>query len=192
MTSHRSAGSPLPDANAPSDADVVTRVLAGDTDAFGVIVRRYEPALLRFATRMLSSRDAAADAVAEGLIRAYRHLAGCRDPSRLRTWLFRIVANRCKSHLARRPTGDVSLDDAPPVPDGSDPAAALERAERLERLAAALARLPADKREAFVLKHVEGMSYEEMAAVTGARVPTLKMRVHRAREALIAALEDRA
>jgi RNA polymerase sigma-70 factor (ECF subfamily) len=49
--------------------------------------------------------------------------------------------------------------------------------------------LPAEKREAFVLKHVEGMSYEEMATVTGARIPTLKMRVHRAREALLAALE---
>ena len=48
----------------------------------------------------------------------------------------------------------------------------------------------AEKREAFVLKHVEGMSYEEMAAATGARIPTLKMRVHRAREALLAALEE--
>ena len=54
----------------------------------------------------------------------------------------------------------------------------------------ALNALPAEKREAFVLKHVEGMSYEEMAAVTGARIPTLKMRVHRAREALLAALEE--
>ncbi len=53
----------------------------------------------------------------------------------------------------------------------------------------ALATLPEEKREAFVLKHVEGMSYEEMAAVTGARIPTLKMRVHRAREALLVALE---
>ena len=139
---------------------------------------------------MLGSRDAAADAVAEGLVRAYRHLAGCRDPARLRTWLYRIVANRCKSHLARRPTGDYSLDDVPPIADPEDTETALERADQLARLEGALARLAPEKREAFVLKHLDGMSYEEMSVVTGERIPTLKMRVHRAREALLAALKE--
>src|SRR5206468_12666721 len=87
---------------APPDAEVVALVLAGDTEAFGIVIRRYEAGLLRFATRMLGSRDAAADAVAESLVRAYRHLASCREPTRLRTWLYRIVTNRCKSHLVRR------------------------------------------------------------------------------------------
>jgi len=174
----------------PSDAEVVASVLAGDHEAFGAIVRRYEPGLLRYATRMLGSRDAAADAVAEGLVRAYRHLASCRDPTRLRTWLYRIVANRCKSELARRPTGSISLDDAPPVPDPQNVEATLERSEQLALVERALGQLSPDKREAFILKHVEGMSYEEMAAATGERIPTLKMRVHRAREALLRALED--
>ena len=174
----------------PPDAEVVARVLGGDQDAFGLIVRRYEPGLLRFATRMLGSVDAGADAVAEGLIRAYRHLASCRDPSRLRTWLYRIVSNRCKSYLARRSAGDVPLDDAGPLADATDNEAALERAEQLAMIEQALARLAPDKREAFMLKHVEGLSYEEMAAVTGERIPTLKMRVHRAREALLRALEE--
>src|SRR5581483_3054902 len=163
------------------DAEVVARVLAGDTDAFAFVVRRYEAGLLRFATRMLGSRDVAADAVAESFVRAYRHLASCRDPARLRTWLYRIVANRCKSYLARRPFADVPLDEAPPIADATDNEAAVERA---------LARLSPEKREAFVLKHVEGLSYEEMAAVTGERIPALKMRVHRAREALLRALEQ--
>ncbi len=175
----------------PSDAEVVARVLGGDREAFGLIVRRYESGLLRFATRVLGGRDAAADAVAESLVRAYRHLASCRDPTRLRTWLYRIVANRCKSHLARRATGDVSLDDGPPIADPTDNEAALERVEQLAVVEQALATLSPEKREAFVLKHVEGMSYQEMAAVTGERIPTLKMRVHRAREALLKALEDR-
>ncbi|PYP33942.1 MAG: RNA polymerase subunit sigma-70 [Gemmatimonadetes bacterium] len=175
----------------PSDAEVVARVLGGDREAFGLIVRRYESGLLRFATRVLGSRDAAADAVAESLVRAYRHLASCRDPTRLRTWLYRIVANRCKSHLARRATGDVSLDDVPPIADPADNEAALERVQQLAVVEQALATLSSEKREAFVLKHVEGMSYQEMAAVTGERIPTLKMRVHRAREALLKALEER-
>ena len=150
----------------PSDAEVVARVLGGDREAFGLIVRRYESGLLRFATRVLGGRDAAADAVAESLVRAYRH-------------------------LARRATGDVSLEDAPPIADPADSEAALERVEQLAIVEQALATLSPEKREAFVLKHVEGMSYQEMAAVTGERIPTLKMRVHRAREALLKALEDR-
>src|SRR2546426_1003738 len=127
----------------PSDAEVVARVLGGDREAFGLIVRRYESGLLRFATRVLGGRDAAADAVAESLVRAYRHLASCRDPTRLRTWLYRIVANRCKSHLARRATGDVSLDDAPPIAAPTDNESARRRvAERLESAAALLAAAP--------------------------------------------------
>ncbi|HEX9282623.1 MAG TPA: RNA polymerase sigma factor [Gemmatimonadales bacterium] len=175
---------------APPDAEVVARVLGGDPEAFGVVIRRYEAGLVRFATRMLGSRDAAADAVAESFVRAYRHLASCRDPSRLRMWLYRILANRCKSHLSRRPFADVALDDAPAVADPADNEVALERAEQLALLERALGQLSSEKREAFVLKHVEGLSYEEMAAVTGERIPTLKMRVHRAREALLKALED--
>ncbi|HLQ68465.1 MAG TPA: sigma-70 family RNA polymerase sigma factor [Gemmatimonadales bacterium] len=175
---------------APSDVEVVARVLGGDGEAFGILIRRYEPGLLRFATRMLGNPDAAADAVAESLVRAYRHLAQCRDPARLRSWLYRITGNRCRSHLARRRTNDISLSEAPPLADASDSWAALERGEQVALVERALNALPAEKREAFVLKHVEGMSYEEMAAVTGARIPTLKMRVHRAREALLAALEE--
>ena len=176
----------------PSDADVVARVLSGDREAFGLLIRRYQPGLVRFATRMLGNQDVAADAVAESFIRAYRHLASCREPARLRTWLYRIVANRCKSHLARRSIADVPLDDAPPVADPADNEAALERAEQVALVGRVLARLAPEKREAFLLKHVEGLSYQEMSAVTGERIPTLKMRVHRAREALLQALEEQA
>jgi RNA polymerase sigma-70 factor (ECF subfamily) len=171
------------------DVDVVARILGGDGEAFGILIRRYEPGLLRFAVRMLGDPDAAADAVAESLVRAYRHLAQCRDPARLRSWLYRITGNRCRSHLARRHTNDIPLSEAPPLADASDSWAILERGEQVALVERALAALPAEKREAFVLKHVEGMSYEEMAAVTGARIPTLKMRVHRARQALLVALE---
>jgi RNA polymerase sigma-70 factor (ECF subfamily) len=174
----------------PPDVAVVARILGGDGEAFGILIRRYEPGLLRFATRMLGNPDAAADAVAESLVRAYRHLAQCRDPVHLRSWLYRITGNRCRSHLARRHTKDISLDDAPPLADATDAWAVLERGEQVALVERALAALPAEKREAFVLKHIDGMSYEEMAAATGARIPTLKMRVHRAREALLAALEE--
>lgn len=173
-----------------SDPEAVARVLAGDVEAFGIVLRRYEPGLLRYATRMLGSPDAAADAVAEGLVRAYRHLASCREPARLKSWLYRIVGNRCRSHLSRRSATDVSLDDAPPLPDPSDTEGETERAEQLALVQRALETISAEKREAFLLKHVEGMSYEEMAEATGERIPTLKMRVHRARAALLEALKE--
>src|SRR2546423_69271 len=172
----------------PPDAEVVALVLAGNTEAFGIVIRRYEAGLLRFATRMRGSRDAAADAVAESFVRAYRHLASCREPTRLRTWLYRIVTNRCKSHLVRRSVADVPLDDAPPVADPADTEADLERADQLLLVERALAELSPDKREAFVLKHVEGLSYEEMATVTGERIPTLKMRVRPAWSVVFAAV----
>jgi RNA polymerase sigma-70 factor (ECF subfamily) len=82
------------------------------------------------------------------------------------------------------------LEDAPPVAARESADAAFERTDQLERLERALATLAPEKREAFVLKHLDGMSYEEMSAVTGERIPTLKMRVHRAREALLAALKE--
>ena len=168
----------------------MARVLSGDVEAFGVIIRRYESGLLRFATRMLGSSDAAADAVAEGLVRAYRHLATCREPAKLRSWLYRIVGNRCRSYLARRSADELPLEDAPAQTDPADPMLDVERAEQLALVERALATLSEEKREAFLLKHVEGLSYEEMAEMTGERIPTLKMRVHRAREALLDALKE--
>src|SRR5947199_8967342 len=97
----------------PPDAEVVALVLAGDTEGFGVVIRRYEAGLLRFATRMRGSRDAAADAVAESFVRAYRHLASCREPARLRTWLYRLVTNRGQSHLVPRCGAAVPRADRP-------------------------------------------------------------------------------
>src|SRR5437773_10765091 len=95
--------------NGAPDVEVVARILGGDGEAFGILIRRYEPGLLRFATRMLGNPDAAADAVAESLVRAYRQLAQCRDPVRLRSWMYRITGNRCVTHLVRRLSSDTSL-----------------------------------------------------------------------------------
>jgi RNA polymerase sigma-70 factor, ECF subfamily len=173
----------------PSDAEVVARVLRGDTEAFRLLIRRYEPGLLRFATRLLGSPDDAEDAVAEGLTRAYRHLSGCRDPSSLRAWLYGIVANRCKTYLARFRTADVPLERVPAVAALEDCVTVLEHREAIALVEEALASVPAEQREAFLLKHVEGMSYTEMAAVTGRGIGALKMRVYRAREALLEALD---
>lgn len=166
------------------DGTVVRRVLGGEVEAFGVLVERYRRAYGRYAVAMLRDPDAAADAVQEAFIRAYEGLGTCREPDRFGAWFFRILQNQCRNALARgRDKETVGLGTVEVA--GRDRAdGALERSELAEALDAALATLTADQREAFVMKHVEGRSYEEMASLIGVGVDALKMRVHRARDAL--------
>lgn len=164
------------------DADVVRAVLAGDVERFGALVEKYRAEFGRYAVAVLGDSDAAADAMQEAFIRAYQALGACRNPDRFRSWFFRILANQCRSALARhRPHADVSaMELAGPERADSD----TDRREVATALAAALEQLTAEQREAFVLKHVDGRSYEEMATMLGVGVDALKMRVHRARDAL--------
>ena len=175
----------------PQDAEIVRRVRGGDADAFRYVVRRYQDPLYRYALAMTSQGDVAADLVQAALVKAYAQIGRC-DPDRFGGWLFRIVVNGCKDHLKSRRRRDVSLDaeQAPVVAGREDPAADLERAELRRSLEGALAQLNPQMRQAFVLKHVHGRSYEEIAEVLNVSVPALKMRVHRARETLKEALEE--
>jgi RNA polymerase sigma-70 factor (ECF subfamily) len=133
---------------------------------------------------MLGYREPAEDAVQETFLRAFRGLRGYDHRGRFRAWLFRILVNRCRTALdreRRRPQDPRPLEDLPPgaVP-GVAPVDVLTRAA----LEAALRGLARELREAFLLRHVEQLSYEEMAAATGAGVSALKMRVARAKEGL--------
>lgn len=154
----------------------------GDADAYAPLVRRYQDAYFRFATRMLGSSEDADDALQSAFVRAYRKLSDCRDPSRFGAWLYQIVINECRTLSARRDRRErkVLRDEnaLASIADAADPVTA--NAENLEEIQLALDRLDADQREAFVLKHVEELSYEEMAKLTGASESALKMRVKRA------------
>lgn len=171
------------------DADVVVAVLAGDREAYAVIVERYRDRYARFATRMLGNRQDAEEALQDAFVRAYRALDRCEDPAAFGAWFHAIVVNRCRTAGARRgreekrfDLGDEALRNVA-ASDSWDGAAVLDEIER------ALMKLDAEHREAFLLKHVEEMSYEEMAEVTGAGVSALKMRVKRACERLRPLLE---
>lgn len=173
-----------------SDAALVELVLCGDSRAFALLVRRHEHACIRFATRMLGTVEDAEDATQEALARAYRAL-GRYDPRRaFRTWLFAILINCCRTTLllrtrrARWVVADgVSVARAVAVqtPDGAEYRDAIQRA---------LMALEPPQREAFLMKHVEQLSYEEMSAVTGAGISALKMRVRRACERMQSLLEE--
>lgn len=178
------------------DRELVLRARAGERDAFRLLVRRHQDALYRYALRMTGHADEAADLVQATFVKAYTRLDRCRQPARFRAWVFRIVANACRDHFRRqRRRRHVRLDDDDASPgvepeSDADPVRDLERSELRDRLERAIAGLPDDQREAFLLKHVELRSYEEMTEILDASVPALKMRVHRAREALKAELEE--
>ncbi len=166
----------------PTDGAVVREVLAGDVERYRVLVERYRAEFGRYALAAVGDRDTAQDAMQEAFIRAYDALATCREPDRFGAWFFRILTNQCRNAVARR-RETVPLEAVEAA--GTDRAdAAVERAELGERLETALARLTPEQREAFVMKHVEGRSYEEMAQLLGVGSDALKMRVHRARDAL--------
>ena len=168
-----------------TDAEIVRAVLAGDVERYAVLVRRYRERYARYASRMLGSRDVAEDAVQDALVRAFDRLADCREPDKFAGWLFLILRNRCYAEQRRRQREGRPLDEAdemfaaPDRPDG-----AYEQVERTHALERALQHLTAEQREVFVLKHTEGLAYEEIAGVTGATVASLKMRMHRAYDRL--------
>jgi RNA polymerase sigma-70 factor (ECF subfamily) len=173
-----------------SDAELVKSALEGSEEAYAQLVRRYQDLLYRHAERMAGSPDEAEDIVQLAFIKAYRNLASCQNPNHVGAWMFRITANACKDHLKARRGDGIAIDDVPGLTsDAGDPEHELDRLDLRSRIDSALRRLPADQREAFVMKHVEGMSYQEMEELLGVSVPALKMRVHRARDDLQELLE---
>lgn len=173
------------DMSGAGDAELVSRVLGGDPSAFAGLVARYRDRLGRYAVRMLGNRADAEDALQETFVRAYRSLGRCTDADRFGAWVFGILVNRCRTlgaQRARRERLQVA-DDAAVLRAASqdDP---IGRQALREAITAALAQLAPLLREAFLLRFVEELSYDEMADVTGASVPALKMRVLRARTML--------
>lgn len=171
----------------PPDADLIAAVVGGDVDAFATLVRRYRDLCFRFALRILGNRDDAEDALQEAFVRAFRGLAGCRERDRFGAWLYIIVVNECRTRATRGARHDRRLVDGA-VTDIVDPAT--ERDSGIsEEIEYALAELVPEQREAFLLKYVEELSYEQMAEITGVGVSALKMRVKRSCERLRELLE---
>ncbi|NIR46343.1 MAG: sigma-70 family RNA polymerase sigma factor [Gemmatimonadetes bacterium] len=173
-----------------SDADVVRAVLNGNPEAYGVLVRRYQDKLYRHAERMTGQGDVAAEIVQAALIKGYEKLDRCRDAGRVGAWLFRINANQCRDYLRDPRRDELRLEADPARESDEHPERDAEQRELRERLAEALERLSPEERQALTLKHVDGCSYPEMSELLGASVSALKMRVHRAREALRTLLEE--
>lgn len=172
-----------------TDQEIIARVLSGSSDAFSLLISRYSDPLYRHALGMTGSPDVAEDILQMSFIKAFHHLSEVRG--RFDAWVFRIVANGCKDWLKNIRRSHLSYDEDDQPSTYSTPDEELDRTELRLDLDQALAQLAPSLREAFIMKHVEGRSYEEMADLLGTTVGALKMRVHRAREALQALLEEK-
>ena len=177
----------------------MTRAQSGDREAFHEIYLAHHAALYRFAWSETGSEDDARDVVQETFIRAWGALGSFRGESSLLHWLFRIARNLVIDRArARKRRGEVSLD-APLNDEGSTladrvparqagPAESAEREQERARFHAAIAALSADHRAVFLLREWEGMPYEGIAVRLGINLGTVRSRLARAREALLAGM----
>ena len=178
------------------DLALVRASQRGDRDAFGTLVSRYASRILNLAARMLGSSSEAEDVAQETFVAAYRSLAGFQLSAKFSTWLYRIAVNKCHDALRARRLGMLSMDATDEDDDGSaweiadeqTPHWELEQVELAWELDQAIDALPAVYRESFILKHIEGLGYEEMSEILGVNRDALKMRVYKARTQLCRSL----
>ena len=173
---------------------IVQQVLEGNTNAFEELVLEYEKKVYNVALRILGNSEDAADMTQEAFIKAYNSLSGFRGDSKFSVWLTRIVSNLCLDFLrsrSRRPTVSLSVED-----DGGDdvqldiadnsqsPELLLERSLTRESVRRGLKALPEDYREILLLREIQGLSYDEIAAALNIEVGTVKSRIFRGRKKL--------
>ena len=168
----------------------------GDVGAFRLLVREHSGLVYRVALRVLGAQEAQ-DASQEAWIRAWRNIENFRGDSAFSTWLYRITVNTCLSTRrkeSRRKERESSGDELPflPEPGGgdADPEAAALSAHQREELLAALDHVRAEHRAALVLRHMEGLSYAEIAQVLDVPEGTAKGWVSRGRAALLVVLAE--
>ena len=169
---------------------IIRKVLAGEADHYAVLVDAYKDLAYNIAFRLVGDADAAKDMAQESFIAAYNALGDFKFNSRFSSWLYRIVVNKCRDHFrATRET--VPVDDICEDIAGSDrtPEQAASSRQTGDAVQQALNKLPPDYREVIILKHIEGLDYQEIADTLEVSVNALKVRAHRGREMLRKLLE---
>ena len=178
-----------------SDLGLVRRVQRGERGAYDLLVLKYQHKVVKLVMRYLRDPSDAEDVAQEAFIKAYRALPQFRGDSAFYTWLYRIAINTAKNALAARDRNPVSYElDTQNNDDSSDMVSRLRDPETPEGLALteeirdtvnhAIETLPEDLRTAIVLRELEGLSYEEIAASMDCPVGTVRSRIFRAREAI--------
>lgn len=182
----------LPISAVATDRTLAERHLWGDVSAFEEIYRAHEEMVYNLALRLAGDPERAADLTQGTFLRVYRHLDKFAGRSSLKTWIYRVAVNHCRSRLARRPppqpVADERLETVPDPARGPEELAMAGDESR--RLQSALGRLPGVYREAVVLRDLEDLTYEEIAQALGVRIGTVRSRIARGRRQLHDLLEE--
>lgn len=173
---------------------IVRKVLQGDVNAFEKLVTEYERAVYAIAQRMTGNAEDAADMTQETFIKAYNSLSSFRGDSKFSVWLYRIANNVCLDFLrsrSRRPTVSLSTEDDDGeetqldiADESQSPELLLESALTRDAVRRGLDSLPPDYKQILLLREIQGLSYEEIAAALGIESGTVKSRIFRARKRL--------
>lgn len=171
------------------DEQVISHVLAGDTEAYRLLVSRHECLVFGFVQNLVRNSADVEDIAQEVFVAAFTHLDSF-DPKRAKfsTWLLTIARNRCCNFLKRRSRTTAELGD--PVCNAASPAMDMVDGETWSRLDAALDRLSIEQRAAFVLAEIQELPLAEIAAIEGVPLGTVKSRLSRAKENLRRELRD--
>lgn len=173
-----------------TEQELVRAAAGGDTEAFERLVETYENKIYTLALRMSGSPDDAGDIAQEAFLAAWRGLPAFRGEAGFATWLYRLASNAAIDYLRRqrKQRGELSLDDEElgldAVDAGPGPQDAAEGEEVRSAVAAGLRALSEGHRQVLVLRELQGLSYEEIAAVLAVDLGTVKSRISRARSAL--------
>jgi len=178
----------LPMTGSDDETLLIEACRAGRTEAFGVLVKRYQDRLYPTMLRLTGSADDALDLLQDAFLRAFEKLDSFHGESSFYTWVYRIAVNLALSGQRRRRSlriggfgrGDLTLDP-PGDPGATDPTLPIEQRERDSFIQAALDALANDHRAVVVMKEFDGLRYEEIAATLGVPVGTVRSRLHRAR-----------
>lgn len=177
-----------------TDQELVEQVQRGNKNAFNLLVVRHQNKVMNIVSRYVKNSGDVADVTQEAFIKAYRALPNFRGESAFYTWLYRIAVNSAKNYLTsqgrRPPASDVDATEADfyegseALKENNSPERSLLSDELQEKLFATIDGLPDDLRAAITLREIEGLSYEEIAAVMECPVGTVRSRIFRAREAI--------
>lgn len=187
------------------DSVLVKAFLAGDQRAFDILVTRHQNMIFNVCYRLIGDYEEANDSAQETFIKAFSSLKGFRSEASFSTWLYRIAVNTCKnklsslkyrfnmmmSRLDRPREGENSCWKMEILDDSSSPEPSLERKELEMHIQREIDSLPKDQKLVIVLRDIEGLSYEEVAQITGFNKGTVKSKLARARQRLRKRLEGK-
>lgn len=161
-----------------TDEQIVQRTLSGETEAFGLLIERWEKKIYSLALRMLGQSEDARDAAQDVFLTAYRNLRQFRGDARFSSWLYRIAINCCYNKLREKHAEHAPLDEASAIAVEDPVVSRIQRQQVADRVRRAVHALPPDLRQVVIMKEYEGLTFAEIAEILNIPVSTAKTRLY--------------